>query len=347
MNDDYLKKIMTIALIVILVILSFFILRPVLLSIIFGLILAFVFTPLYNWLKKITKSKSLSSLICCILLILVIFLPLFFLTPTIIQESFKVYVQSQKIDFVTPIKNIFPSLFTSEEISAEIGSVISSFISKTINSMLNSLSDIILNFPTLCLQFVVVLFTLFFVLKDKEVLLDYVRSLLPFSKEIEKKLFESTAGITASVLYGQIIIGILQGFIAGIGYIVSGISGALFLTLITTLAGIFPIIGPALVWVPVAIYLFIQGNNLPALIIIIFGTASSLIDNFLRPLIVSRRTRLPPALILIGMIGGIFFFGVLGIILGPLIIAYLIIILDVYKNKKSSSILVQEPKAKK
>ncbi len=344
MEGDYLRKLMTISLIVILVILSFFLLRPVLLSIIFGIILAFVFSPLYDWLKKIIKSKNFSSLICCILLILIIFLPLWFLTPVIIQESFNIYVQSQKIDFVTPIRNIFPALFSSEEISAEIGSAISTFISKTMNSMLNSLSGVILNFPTLALQFLVVLFTLFFVLRDKEKLVDYVKNLLPFSKEVEKKLFESTAGITASVLYGQIIIGLLQGFIAGLGFIISGVSGALFLTLLATLAGIFPIIGPAFVWAPVAIYLFVQGNNVAALIIIIFGAASSLIDNFLRPLIVSKRTRLPAPLILIGMIGGIFFLGIIGIILGPLIIAYLIILLEIYKSRKSSGLLVQGSK---
>ena len=115
---------------------------------------------------------------------------------------------------------------------------------------------------------------------------------------------------------------------------------ALILTLLACLAGVFPIIGVAIIWVPVAIYLLIAGNTLPTLGVIIFGLISSSIDNFIRPIIVSKRTHMPSSLILIGMIGGIFLFGILGLILGPLILAYLLVILEIYRNKRTPSILI-------
>ena len=211
---------------------------------------------------------------------------------------------------------------------------------------MNSFSQIILNFPTLFLQFLVVFFTFFFVLKDKDKLISYVQSLSPFSKDVEKKLFKSSRGITSSVIYGQIIIGIVQGLIAGLGFFIFGVPNALLLTLFATIAGIFPIIGPFIIWAPVVIYLFIAGNTFSAIGLILFGLISSTIDNFLRPILVSKRTTMHPALLLIGMIGGLLLFGIVGFILGPLIIAYLFIILEIYRNKEIPGILIQQPQDK-
>ena len=344
MDDIYFRKITTTVPLIVLVVLSFFLLKPILLSIIFGLILAFVFTPIYDRFYKITKSKNISATLICLLLILLIVLPLWFFTPIIIDQSIKIYLASQQMDFVTPIKNIFPSLFASEEFSAEIGSIIHSFVTKVTNSLMNSLSQLILNFPNLFLQSLVVFFTFFFVLRDKEQLLSYIKSLLPFSKDIEKKLFESSKGITSSVIYGQIVIGIIQGLLVGVGFFIFRIPNALFLTLLACLAGVFPIIGTAIIWVPVVIYLLIAGNTFPAIGVIIFGLISSSLDNFIRPIIVSKRTQMHSSLVLIGMIGGLLLFGVLGLILGPLILAYLLIILEIYRNKKVSGIFIQQPK---
>ena len=343
MEEIYFRKIITTALLIALIILSFFLLKPILLSIILGLILAFVFTPVYDWLYKIIKSKNLSASLVCFFLILLIVLPIWFLTPTIIDQSIKIYVSSQQMDFVTPIKNIFPSLFASEEFSAEVGSVISSFVTKITNSLMNSLSKLILNFPTLFLQSLVVFFTFYFVLRDKEQLLSYIRSLLPFPKDIEKKLFESSKGITSSVIYGQVIVGLLQGLIIGIGFFIFRVPNALFLTLLASLAGIFPIIGIIIIWLPVLIYLLIAGNTLAAVGVLIFGIVSSNVDNFLKPVIVSKRTQMHSSLVLIGMIGGLFLFGVLGLILGPLILAYLLIILEIYRHREAPGIFIQQP----
>jgi predicted PurR-regulated permease PerM len=192
------------------------------------------------------------------------------------------------------------------------------------------------------LQFVVVLFTFFFVLKEKEKIIEYVKSMLPFSKTVEKKFFDYSKGITSSVLYGQLIIGVIQGVITALGFIIFQVPNALFLGFAATIAGIFPIIGPAIIWIPVAIYLFIAGNTVQAWGVVVFGVIASTVDNFLRPLIVSKRTKLHPAIVLISMIGGLFFFGILGLLLGPLIISYLLILLEIYRGKPTPGIIIQE-----
>ena len=97
-----------------------------------------------------------------------IILPLWFLTPVVIDQSIKIYTSVQQIDFVTPLKNFFPELFVSEDFSAEIGSTIYGFVTKMTSSLMNSLSKLILNFAIIFLQLLIVFFVLFFVLRDKK-----------------------------------------------------------------------------------------------------------------------------------------------------------------------------------
>lgn len=341
MDDLYFKKIFSSAILLVLVVLSFFMLKPILLSIILGILLAFIINPIYVWLDKKINMPSLTISIIVVVLMLLILLPIWFLTPIMIDQTLKLYSTTKTIDFVEPLKSIFPPLFASAEFSGEIGSIIYSFVNKSINSFSVYLVDIILNFPVLLLQLFVVMFTFFFALRDQEKMSLYVKSLLPFSKEVEKKLFEQTKGITISVLYGQIIIGIVQGLIAGLGFFIFGVKNALLLTLLAVVAGAFPIIGTTIVWVPVAIYLLVSGNIFATVGVSIFGLIANFIDHVLKPMFVARRTSIPSSIVLFGMIGGYFFFGILGFILGPLILAYLIIILEIYRNKKVPGILIQ------
>jgi len=245
---------------------------------------------------------------------------------------------------VTPLKNLFPSAFSYDVFTDQIGTTISSFITKITGSVMTGLADLISNFPTIFLKTLVVLFIFFFTLRDNEKFIEYIQSILPFSKEIEKKLFKSSRDITSSILYGQIIIGIIQGVFVGIGFFLFGLDNALFLTLAACLAGIFPIIGTAIIWIPVVIFLFAGGLAIPALGIILFGFVSTFLENAIKPTFVAKRTNVHSSVILLGMVGGLFVFGILGFILGPLILSYLLIILEIYRDKRSPGIFIHSPK---
>ncbi len=344
LDGEYFEKIMTAIIIIVLVTISFFLLRPILFAIIIGFLLAFIFTPPYQWLHKKTKSKNLSASIIIVLLAVIILIPLWFLTPILITQSLRVIQGMVQIDFVSLLKSLVPGLFKSEQISAQISSALTSFASNLADSVTGSLSYVLLNFPTLSLQFLVVLFTFFFILRDQEEVADYIKSLLPFPKDIEKKLFEYSTDITKSVLYGQVVIGIIQGLTAGIGFIIFGVPNAIFLTLLGMLMGILPILGTPIVWIPAAVYMFIAGNHVAGWGVVIFGILSSTIDNILRPIFVSKMTKVHSGIVLISMVGGIFLFGILGIVIGPLIVAYLLIILELYRKKPVPGLIIQEEK---
>ena len=344
-DEQTFKKILTGVMIVVLVILTFLILKPILLSSIFGLILAFISYPLYKKLLSTLKNKTLSSLIICIVLILVIFLPLFLLTPMLVKQIFEIYTQLQKTDFITPLKEIFPNLLSSPEISRDLIVSINSFVSSLTSSFLNNFTEILLNSPIIFLHFVLILFVFFFGLRDGEKFIKYVQSISPLSKESEQKIFKQFKDITQSVIFGQIVVGLVQGILTGIGLFIFGVPNALTLTLLATFVGILPIIGPWLVWVPADIYLFLSGKTGSGVGLLIYGLiVVSLADNLIKPMIVSKRTKINSAIILVSMVGGLFMFGVLGIILGPLIISYLLLLLEFYKKRNTPSLLTENPK---
>jgi len=324
-----------------LIVLSFLLLRPILMSIIFGFVLVFVLAPFYNLINKKIKSKNLSATIVTLLLIIVIIAILIVSVPLLVSESIKIFTFAQTIDFRIPLYNLFPSLADSGALAAQIDSTLHSVITDFSSSLISSVSSFLKDFPIVLLQLTVVFFTFFFVLRDKEEFIEYLKTILPFQKDIQDRLLKATKDVTISVLYGQIIIGFVQGLIAGIGFFLFGIPDAWLLMLLSVIAGVLPIVGPSIVWIPAALYLVIMGNNIAGLGVLIFGIASVVVDHILRPIIISKRLMMNSLLALLGTIGGILVFGVLGLILGPLIIAYLLIFLEIYRNKKFTGLLIK------
>lgn len=337
MNDPYVKRVMSIGIFLVLLVLAFLILKPILLSIVLGFLLAFVLTPIYNFFVKYFKSPNFSSGLTCVLVVLIILIPIWFFSPIVLEQSFKLYLAAQNFDFITPLKSVFPGLFASEQFSVEIGSTIQSFISNVADYLVKGVGSLILEFPTLLLHAVVVLFTLFFVLRDRDHLTDFLRKTLPFPKPIVEKIFQYSKDITSSVLYGQVVLGILQGIIVGIGFFIFGAPSPWLLTLLAIVLGILPIIGPMFVWVPVCIYFLTIGNIFGVVGLFIVGLIGSNSDTFFRPFFVSKKTKIHSAVVLIGMIGGLFFFGILGLLLGPLFLSYLLILLEVYKENNTNN----------
>ncbi len=342
MEKSYLNEIAVAAVLIVLSILAFLLLKPILISIIFGFVLVFIFAPLYNLIQRRLKSKNWSTIIVTVILMIVIIVPLIFLIPFLVGQVIKVFTFASQINFITILEKLFPSLTSSEALSAQIDSVLHSFITNLTTGMVNSISNFLINLPTTLLQLTVVLFTFFFVMRDKNEFIEYLKTILPFSKEVQERLLKATKDVTVSVLYGQIIIGFVQGLVAGLGFFLFGAPSALLFMILAIFAGVLPIVGPSIVWIPMAIYLLATGNNVASLGVVIFGIASIVVDNVLRPIVISKRAMMNSLLALLGTIGGLVFFGIIGLVLGPLIIAYLMIFLEVYKNKRFSGLLAKQ-----
>lgn len=336
LDTKAINKISAIALLIFLLVLAFILIKPILLSIIAGLLLAYVVNPVYKRINNTIKRPTLSALLSSLLIIVVIFIPLWFLVPIMIKQVFDMFAFFQGADIRSVIELFFPA--APEDFIRQMTGIASNFVSEISVNVLNWLSSLLLDLPNLLLQGAVLIFVFFFTLKDQDKLKAYVSDLSPLNKDQEKVLIKEFKGITSSVMYGYVVIGIIQGIATGIGLFAFGIPRALVLTIIAIFASMFPLIGPWIIWIPAAAYLFVNGNHGAAIAFTIYGAVVvSSLDNILRPYIVSRRSSISPVIALIGMIGGLFVFGLLGLILGPLILAYLVIFLTAYKNKQLSS----------
>ena len=329
-NEKIFKKLIVFGSVLALLILSFIILWPILLSLVIGLILAYIFYPLYYLVLRVVKEKNISSLIIVLLILFLLFLPLWFLFPVVSRQLFDIYTYSQKIDFSAITGKILP-----EAVSTDTIVFINTFISKLVSSILSGVTDSLMDIPNLLLQAVVILFVFFFAMRDGEKLKEYVKSISPFTPLFEGHISRQFKDITNSVLYGFFIVGIIQGIVTGIGLFIFGVPQPLILTIVAIIAAIIPVVGAWIVWIPAAIYLFIQGHTGAAIGLALYGAILvSWIDNIIRPYLISRKINISSAVVLVGMIGGLMVFGILGLLLGPLILSYLIILLDAYREKK-------------
>ena len=177
-------------------------------------------------------------------------------------------------------------------------------------------------------------FLLYYFLKDGDALVDWIRDVVPLPPDVVDDLFEEFDNVMWAVIAGHVFVAAIQGGIAGIGLFVTGIPNALFWTVVMMVLALLPIVGAPLVWGPAALYLLGQGDTAAAVGLTIYGTiVVGITDDYLRPVVVDRRANLNPAVILFGIIGGVYVMGAMGIFFGPVVLGVLKETIDVFDEK--------------
>jgi predicted PurR-regulated permease PerM len=180
----------------------------------------------------------------------------------------------------------------------------------------------------------VLYFLLFFMLSNAVELELYVRKNLPFNDANDQLLLQELKSQTISNSIGIPIIAIAQGIAAGIGYWVFGVDEAFFWAVISAMLSVIPVVGATLVWVPLAIILYLSGNQWQAVALVIYFMAGvGLLDNVLRFALQKRLGDTHPLITFFGVIIGLPLFGFVGLIFGPLLISYFILLLRIYRNE--------------
>jgi predicted PurR-regulated permease PerM len=181
------------------------------------------------------------------------------------------------------------------------------------------------------LNLFVMLYAMFFFFRDGHKILERIFYYLPLSDEDESRMLTQFASITRATVKGTLVIGVIQGGLGGIAFWVAGIEGAALWGTIMTILSIVPGIGAPLVWVPFVIFLYVNGQYLTATLLLVWcGAVVTTIDNFLRPVLVGRDSAMPDLLILIGTLGGLFLFGPIGFIVGPIVCGLFLTVWDIY-----------------
>jgi predicted PurR-regulated permease PerM len=183
-------------------------------------------------------------------------------------------------------------------------------------------------------------YTMFFFLKDGELLMEKIRAYLPLSETDQQRLLDKFLSVTRASLKGTLVIGMVQGSLAGVAFSVAGIDSAVFWGTVMAVLSILPMVGPPIIWIPAAIMLALSGQYLQAAGLALFcALVVGQIDNILRPILVGRDTQMHELFIFFGTLGGIGMFGVFGFIIGPVVAALFVTVWDIYGETFSASLV--------
>lgn len=333
------------------------IVRPFLSTLIVSAIVAYVLYPVYRYFFRLTNTKGFSAAILIIMLLLILSLPLILVTSKLTAESYTAYVKVKQVfinnssfdkactgegGIICDTYYLFRGL--SDKYNLNLGFYLAQGFSSLASTLIGKASDFIFNIPKFLLHLFVGLFAMYYMFTQGEDMIKGLKAALPMTSENSDRILMHFNDIIFATIHGAIVIAIVQGVIAGIGYFIFGVTSPILLSLLTIITSFIPFLGSALVWLPVSISMLVDGivtDNSGLMLraggLVLWGVLLvSTIDNFLRPKIVGDRARIHPLVILLGVFGGIALFGFVGIIVGPFMLALFMASFGIYMEEKDN-----------
>lgn len=342
-------------------IISIIIVFPFLTSMITGVILAYLFYPFYNGIKKIVRYKGPAAFITAVLIILIVAIPAVLLVKNITTETSYLYLRAKQHiatgeviethcyenNYLCRTVNGINNLMRNENVkqyAIDRLNDILTFITKKVSSILLSL-------PTIVIHLVLILFTMYYALKDGKEFLIRATQVAPLKVHHQEEIFQQFSDVTNAVIYGSFVVALIQGALGAFGFWLFGIKGFLIWGVMMAFFALIPFVGTWLIWLPASLMLGVSGYlggetglMWKGIGLFIYGLlVISSIDNIIKPVIVAGRTKVHPMLILIGILGGLFAFGFIGLVIGPLILAILQTLLQIYERERKPHIKELQP----
>ncbi len=316
-------------------------------AVLWGTVLAVLFVPVYRrLLESMKQRRNLAAFFTVLIIIAIVILPLTLIGASLTQEALGLYekIQSGELDLVGFFQQFHDALPAwASSLLDHFGISSLDAVQEKLSAGLMSGSQYIatqaLTIGQNTLQFVanlfVMLYLLFFLLRDEEALSKRIRDAIPLhAKQKRAFLLKFTAVIRATVK-GDILVALLQGTLGGLIFWFLGISSPLLWAVVMAFLSLLPAIGAGLIWIPVAVYLLATGAIWQGVVLIAFGALIiGLVDNFLRPILVGKDTKMPDYVVLISTLGGIATFGLNGFVLGPVIAAMFIAAWDIFSSSR-------------
>lgn len=324
----------TFLLLIVVITLAFgWILQPFYGAILWAIVGAVIFAPLYRRLLRSTERPSLAATVAVLLITAMVILPLAMVTASLVREATTLYarVQSGEINFGNYVQQVFNALpgwirgllarVDLTDLTA-LRESLSSGLMKGGQALAPQALSIGLNTFDFVLGLGIMLYLLFFLLRDGAYLADRLRRAIPLHEEQKAVLFSRFAIVVRATVKGGILVAIVQGTLGGLAFWFLGVRGPLLWAALMTFLSLLPAIGAGIVWIPVAIYFLATGSIWQGIFLIGWGVlVIGLVDNLLRPFLVGKDTKLPDYVVLLSTLGGIQVFGLNGFVIGPVIAA--------------------------
>lgn len=334
MQTTSLEKKTFILLLVLVTIAFFWILLPFYGAVFWAVALAVVFAPLQQRMaRRIGGRGNLSALLTLVVCLLVAILPVIFITSAMVAEGTSLYqrIESGELDvgaYVTSTKDMLPA-FVQQQLDRfgmddmdGLREQISSAAATGSQYLATKVFAIGQGTFQFIVSFFVMLYLLFFLLRDGQELVRDIRMAIPLGENTKRRLQIKFTRVVRATVKGNIVVAAVQGALGGLIFWGLGISSPLLWGVLMAFLSLLPAVGAGLVWAPVAVYLFLNGSIWQSVVLTVFGVlVIGLVDNILRPILVGKDTRMPDYLILISTLGGMALFGLNGFVLGPLVAA--------------------------
>lgn len=332
---------------------SVIIIFPFLTSVLTGALLAFLFYPLYTRLQERVRYKGIAAFIVAIVIVLLIAIPAVVIVNSLTTQTHYMYIRAKQhvmsgelIEdrcyddsiICNTVKDV-NNLLRDENIKNYLVNMLNDFI----GFLTKRFSELVFSLPAIVLNLLVMLFTTYYLLKDGKELIKRITRIAPLKVHHQDEIITQFGEVTKAVIYGSFIVALVQGTLGAFGLWFFGVDSFLWWAIVMTFFALIPFIGTWIVWLPASGYLTLNGylsgeHDLiwKGIGLFFYGLLIiSTIDNILKPFIVAGKARVHPFLIFIGIIGGLFVFGFVGIFLGPLVLAMFQTLLHIYECERA------------
>jgi len=321
-------------------------LEPFIEVLLWAVVLVIVFMPVHMRVRARVGSPGLSAMLSCLLAVVVILVPLTLVSLAIVREMSHIaqgLQQGQNGSTQAGLAGLINSPYLDRALEW-VGQYVDlsqfdlqKFIAQRLQSAGGAIAGQTLGLVGGAVGFVVeiffVIFTMFYLFRDGERMREAVYNVLPLDDRRAHEIIDRTHEVISASVYGVLVIAVIQGVLGGLAFWALGLPSPLLWGVVMIFLSMIPMAGAFIVWVPAAIYLALTGHWVSAVLLTAWGAlVIGSVDNFLRPKLVGERTRLHELLVFFSVLGGLQVFGVLGLVLGPVVVAITIALLDVLRQ---------------
>jgi predicted PurR-regulated permease PerM len=344
----------TLLLLVILVSLAFaWILWPFFGAVLWAAVLAIVFAPLHlRLLKVIPERRNLTAFATVLIVVTLVILPLMLTAASLVREaaSLQQKIQSDTWDPATSFQQFLAALpawatdlldrLGLKDLSA-VQQRLSAALVKGSTYFAREALDIGLGTVSFLVSFVIMLYLLFFFLRDGDAISKRITDAIPLPADQQQALIKRSTTVIRAMVKGNLMVAAVQGALGGFIFWVLGIHTPVLWAAVMALLSLLPAAGTAVVWLPVAIYLLVTGAVWQGVVLLAYGTfVMGFVDNFLQPLLVGKGTQMPDYVVLISTLGAIAMFGLSGFIVGPVVAALFIAVWDIFSASRQRRLAI-------
>lgn len=336
------ERIIFIALVILLGYLVYLVFLPFLVPLAWGVVFAIMFYPVHRHVRKRIKRASLAALVTTLLLTVVIIVPTFVVagafTAQAVQFADRVQAEWEqgRVPFsqvwqAAPVRRLLDWLARHHIEEQQLRDVITQNMDNVAGFVASQLGALARNLAVFVFNLFVALFASFYLFRDGPVLMRLLRRILPLDEEHRETLFTVAHDVLYASVFSGIVVAAVQGTLGGVVFWLIGIKAAVLWGVVMAFFALLPVVGPWLIWLPAVLSFLLSGQYVRAVILLALGgLVISMVDNILRPILLSGRSQLNGLLVFISILGGVAAFGVLGIVLGPILVAMADAVVETY-----------------